>query len=80
MAETLYHVRSALTGARVIIGLTDRALAERELDRLNQEATTGIRAEYGEGDNYVLAQRLSDGPIQHLGKPMEYELEIENPA
>jgi hypothetical protein len=80
MPETFYHVRSAITGARVIIDLTDPDLAESERDRLNQEAATGIRAAYGEGDDHVPAQRLNASntghalatagliPAQHVGR------------
>lgn len=76
MPETLYHVRSALTGARVVT-VTDSDLAQSELVRLNGEARTGIRVAYGEGDDHVPAQRLADGPIVHMGEPMAYEIEEE---
>jgi hypothetical protein len=55
--ETHWHVRSAITGARVIIDVPPD-VAESECRRLNREASTGERAAYGEGDDYVPAQRL----------------------
>jgi hypothetical protein len=80
MPDTIYHVRSKITGARVIIGLTDRELATSECERLNTEARTGIRAAYGEGEDRVEAQRLVAGdsgiaehrehgmPAEHVGR------------
>lgn len=57
MPTTHYHVRSAITGARVIIDVP-ADVAESECKRLNREASTGERAAYGEGDDYVPAERL----------------------
>lgn len=57
MPETHWHVRSAITGARVIIDVTEEQ-ARSECDRLNREAETGERAAYGEGPDHVPAQRL----------------------
>lgn len=55
--ETHYHVRSAITGARVIIDVP-ADVAESECKRLNREASTGERAAYGEGEDHVPAERL----------------------
>lgn len=52
-----YHVRSKLTGARVVIDV-DRSVAESECKRLNREAETGERAAYGRDDDRVEAERL----------------------
>lgn len=57
MPETHWHVRSAITGARVIIDVTEEQ-ATGECERLNREAETGERAAYGEGAHHVPAQRL----------------------
>jgi hypothetical protein len=57
MPEAHYHVRSRLTGARVIIDVT-RKQAEAECKRMNRECETGERAAYGEGDDHVPAERL----------------------
>jgi hypothetical protein len=76
---TIYHVRSALTHARVVIGLEDKQLARTECDRLNREAQTGVRAAYDDGrGGTVPAQALTHGgPIFHDGHPMAYEVETE---
>jgi hypothetical protein len=55
--ETHWHVRSAITGARVIVDVTEEQ-AHGECERLNREAATGERAAYGDGDQHVPAQRL----------------------
>jgi hypothetical protein len=58
MPETHWHVRSALTGARVVIDVTEEQ-AGAECDRLNREAQTGERAAYDDGrGGTVEAQRL----------------------
>jgi hypothetical protein len=52
---THWHVRSAITGARVVIDVP-KDIAEGEVDRLNEEARTGFRKPLTGA-----AGRLSDG-------------------